>query len=281
MTIPIERAAQFGGPQRFELLGNIVDDPCTSPCTGDTPVANAAGARPPTRRESRQGDGRDHRHRSDDIPVADVRARRRVKMSPSPQGARPTCAPPSRRSQIEVCRDQTSASRCRRSAAARRCATSAVQPGAHHLAPDLPTGREQGFDFELPRCAASPRLEACRPRSASASLERWRARRPIRSSRPAVRFFAPLRYLNPAQFEAVVREGEQQFRSCGKSCRGPIDSHSAFRPLSRMMRPVAAEVGVDSRLQLGRRARLRHAPWPISSRARRQRHGFLDIIEIF
>src|SRR5712691_810070 len=28
MTIPIERAAQFGGPQRFELLGNIVDDPC-------------------------------------------------------------------------------------------------------------------------------------------------------------------------------------------------------------------------------------------------------------
>jgi hypothetical protein len=27
-----------------------------------------------------------------------------------------------------------------------------------------------------------------------------------------VRFFAPLRYLNPAQFEAVVREGEQDFR---------------------------------------------------------------------
>src|SRR6185503_15700967 len=28
MTIPIERNAQFGGPHRFELLGNIIDDPC-------------------------------------------------------------------------------------------------------------------------------------------------------------------------------------------------------------------------------------------------------------
>jgi len=28
MTIPIERTAMFGGPQRFDLLGNIIDDPC-------------------------------------------------------------------------------------------------------------------------------------------------------------------------------------------------------------------------------------------------------------
>src|SRR5437868_12862193 len=28
MTVPIERTAQFGGPARFELLGNIIDDPC-------------------------------------------------------------------------------------------------------------------------------------------------------------------------------------------------------------------------------------------------------------
>src|SRR3989442_1758783 len=38
MTIPIERAAQFGGPQRFELLGNIVDDPCNFAVHSDTPV---------------------------------------------------------------------------------------------------------------------------------------------------------------------------------------------------------------------------------------------------
>jgi len=38
MTIPIERAAQFGGPHRFELLGNIVDDPCNFAVHSDTPV---------------------------------------------------------------------------------------------------------------------------------------------------------------------------------------------------------------------------------------------------
>jgi tripartite-type tricarboxylate transporter receptor subunit TctC len=28
ITVPIERTAQFGGPQRFDLLGNVIDDPC-------------------------------------------------------------------------------------------------------------------------------------------------------------------------------------------------------------------------------------------------------------
>src|SRR2546430_14412093 len=38
MTIPIERAAQIGSPQRFELLGNIVDDPCHLAVHIDKPV---------------------------------------------------------------------------------------------------------------------------------------------------------------------------------------------------------------------------------------------------
>ena len=42
MTIPIERTAQFGGPQRFELLGNIIDDPCNFAVHSDTPVKNLA-----------------------------------------------------------------------------------------------------------------------------------------------------------------------------------------------------------------------------------------------
>src|SRR5918992_417358 len=39
-TIPIERSAQFGGPERFDLLGNIVDDPCNFAVHSDTPVRN-------------------------------------------------------------------------------------------------------------------------------------------------------------------------------------------------------------------------------------------------
>src|SRR5260221_10337986 len=40
MTIPIERQAIFGSPQRFELLGNIIDDPCNFAVHTDTPVKN-------------------------------------------------------------------------------------------------------------------------------------------------------------------------------------------------------------------------------------------------
>src|SRR5687768_8252784 len=38
MTIPIERAAQFGGPQRFELLGNVIDDPCNFAVHADSEI---------------------------------------------------------------------------------------------------------------------------------------------------------------------------------------------------------------------------------------------------
>src|SRR3954449_8995063 len=38
MTIPIERTAQFGGPQRFELLGNLIDDPCNFAVHADSEI---------------------------------------------------------------------------------------------------------------------------------------------------------------------------------------------------------------------------------------------------
>src|SRR5262245_42894052 len=40
VTLPIERTAQFGGPQRFELLGNIIDDPCNFTVNADSPIRN-------------------------------------------------------------------------------------------------------------------------------------------------------------------------------------------------------------------------------------------------
>src|SRR6185503_9727181 len=40
ITVPIERTAQFGGPQRFELLGNVIDDPCNFAVHADSPIRN-------------------------------------------------------------------------------------------------------------------------------------------------------------------------------------------------------------------------------------------------
>ena len=71
ITIPIERTAQFGGPGRFDLLGNIVDDPCNFAVHSDTPVRNlqelAAYAR-----ANQEGDRRQYRHRPETISDADV-----------------------------------------------------------------------------------------------------------------------------------------------------------------------------------------------------------------
>src|SRR3954471_2077547 len=38
LTVPIERTAQFGGPGRFELLGNIIDDPCNFAVNADSDI---------------------------------------------------------------------------------------------------------------------------------------------------------------------------------------------------------------------------------------------------
>src|SRR5687767_7366309 len=40
ITVPIERTAQFGGPQRFELLGNVIDDPCNFSVHADSEIRN-------------------------------------------------------------------------------------------------------------------------------------------------------------------------------------------------------------------------------------------------
>src|SRR5919106_6069933 len=40
ITIPIERTAQFGGPQRFDLLGNVIDDPCNFSVHADSEIRN-------------------------------------------------------------------------------------------------------------------------------------------------------------------------------------------------------------------------------------------------
>ena len=38
--MPIERTAQFGGPQRFDLLGNVIDDPCNFSVHADSEIKN-------------------------------------------------------------------------------------------------------------------------------------------------------------------------------------------------------------------------------------------------
>jgi len=67
--------------------------------------------------------------------------------------------------------------------------------------------RSRVFDFELSRCAASPRLEAAPEIRERLRSERWRARRPIRSSR---------RRRSGSSRAALPESGAVR----GRSCRG-------------------------------------------------------------
>ena len=218
MTIPIERAAQFGGPQRFELLGNIVDDPCNFAVHSDTPVrtlqelAAYARSNPGKVTVGTTGIGSD-----DHLLMLMFERASGVKMThvPFKGSADVRTALASKQIEVAAINVGESLQAIRGGAAMRNLGQ--FSPARTNLAPDLPTGREQGFDFELSalRGLAAPRglpgeirERLVRAVESAASDPEFQAQ--------AVRFFAPLRYLNPAQFEAVVREGEQQFRQLWK-----------------------------------------------------------------
>jgi tripartite-type tricarboxylate transporter receptor subunit TctC len=90
-------------------------------------------------------------------------------------------------------------------------------PVRTNLAPDLPTGREQGFDFDLSslRGIAGPKGMPADIRNALAKAIEMAAN-DAEFQAQAVKFYSPLRYLNPAQHEAVIREADAEFRQLWK-----------------------------------------------------------------
>jgi tripartite-type tricarboxylate transporter receptor subunit TctC len=92
-----------------------------------------------------------------------------------------------------------------------------MSPARTNLAPDLATAREQGYDIELSslRGLAAPKglPPEIRERLVRA-VERSVADPEFQAK--AAQFFAPLRYLAPAQYETLVREADQQFRQLWK-----------------------------------------------------------------
>jgi len=88
-----------------------------------------------------------------------------------------------------------------------------MSPARTNLAPELPTAREQGFDIEMSslRGMAAPKgLPADIRERLVAAVERAAADPDFQAQ--AVKFFAPLRYLTPAQYEAIVRDADVMYR---------------------------------------------------------------------
>lgn len=85
------------------------------------------------------------------------------------------------------------------------------------LAPDVPTAREQGYPMVLSslRGVAAPKgLPADIRERLAKALERAVADPEFQAK--SLQYFAPLRYLSPAQFEATLREDDAQIRQLWK-----------------------------------------------------------------
>jgi tripartite-type tricarboxylate transporter receptor subunit TctC len=218
ITIPIERSAQFGGPQRFELLGNVIDDPCNFAVHADSPfknlkdLADYARANPGKVTVGSTGIGSD-----DHLVMLMFERAAGVKMTHVPfKGSSDVRTALLSKSITLAAMNIGEALQSIKGGAAMRN-IGQFSPARTNLAPDLPTAREQGYDIELSslRGMAAPkglppevRDQLVKAVAAAAADPEFQAQ--------AVKFFAPLRFLSPREFERVIKEAEGGFRQLWK-----------------------------------------------------------------
>ena len=217
MTIPIERKAQFT-PQSFDLIGNIVDDPCNFAVHADTPVRNLqelaayARANPGAVTVGTTGIGSD-----DHLLMLMFERAAKVKMTHIPfKGSAEVRAAIAGKQIVVAAMNVGEALQSIRGGVPMRN-LGQFGPARADLAPDLPTGREQGFDFEMTalRGLAAPKgLPADIRERLVKAVERATADPEFRVQ--AAKFYAPLRYLSPAEFARVNQESEKDLRQLWK-----------------------------------------------------------------
>src|SRR5688572_19470356 len=218
MTIPIERSAQFGGPQRFELLGNVIDDPCNFSVHADSDIRNLkelaayAKANPGKVTVGSSGIGSD-----DHLLMLMFERAAGVKMThvPFKGAADARTALLSKTITVAAINIGEAVQSIKGGAPMRNIGQ--FSPARTIVAPDLPTAREQGYDIELSslRGIAAPKglppeirerlVKAVAAASADAEFQA-----------KATSVFAPLRFLSPAEFERVIKEAEVGFRQLWK-----------------------------------------------------------------
>lgn len=217
LTIPIERQAQFNW-QRFDYIGNIIDDPCNFSVHADTNVRNLreladyARANPGAVTVGSTGIGSD-----DHLAMLMFERAAGVKMRHIPfKGSADVRAAIAGKQIVVAAINIGEALQYQKGGTPLRHLAQ-MSPARTVLAPDLATAKEQGYDMELSslRGLAAPkglppevRERLVRAVERSVADPEFQAR--------AAQFFAPVRYLAPAQYETLVREADTQFRNLWK-----------------------------------------------------------------
>ena len=214
LTIPIERQAQFHW-SRYDYIGNIIDDPCNFSVHAETPIHNLAElaayakAHPGEVTVGTTGIGSD-----DHIAMLKFERAAGVKMRHVPfKGSADVRAAIAGRQIMVAAINIGEALQYQKGGTPLRNLVQ-MSPARTNLAPELATAREQGYDIEMSslRGMAAPKglPSDIRERLVAAVA---RAAADAEFQAQAVKFFAPLRYLTPAQHEAIVREADVMYRA--------------------------------------------------------------------
>jgi tripartite-type tricarboxylate transporter receptor subunit TctC len=217
LTIPIERAAQFTW-QRFEYIGNIIDDPCNFSVHADTDVKNLrelaayAKAHPGEVTVGTTGIGSD-----DHLAMLKFERAAGVKLRHVPfKGSADVRAAIAGKQIVVAAINIGEALQYQKGGTPLRNLVQ-MSPARTNLAPELATAREQGYDIEM-----SSLRGLVAPKGLPADIRERLVKAVERSvgdpefQAKATQFFAPMRYLAPAQYEALVRDADVQFRQLWK-----------------------------------------------------------------
>ena len=217
LTIPIERQAQFSW-QRFDYLGNIIDDPCNFSVHTDTDLkdlkqlAAFAKANPGAVTVGTTGIGSDDHlamllfGRAAGVQLRHIPFKGSADVRAAIAGKQITVAAINIGEAMQYQKGGTPLRNLVQ-----------MSPARTNLAPDLPNAREQGFDIEMSSLRGMVGPKGLPPEIREhlvKAIERSVADPEFQAK--ALQFFSPLRYLAPAQYEALVREADVTYRALWK-----------------------------------------------------------------
>ena len=217
LTIPIERPAQFSW-QRFDYLGNIIDDPCNFSVHADTDIkdlkqlAAYAKANPGVVTVGTTGIGSD-----DHIALLLFGRAAGVQLRHIPFKGSADVRAAIAGKQITVAAINIGEAMQYQKGGTPLRNLVQMSPARTNLAPDLATAREQGYDIELSslRGIVAPKGLPPEIRDRLVKVIERSVADPEFQAK-AVQFFSPLRYLAPAQYEALVRDADVTYRALWK-----------------------------------------------------------------
>ena len=214
LTIPIERAAQFHW-SRYEYIGNIIDDPCNFSVHADTTIKNLADlaayakSRPGDTTVGTTGIGSD-----DHIAMLKFERAAGVKMRHVPfKGSADVRAAIAGKQIVVAAINIGEALQYQKGGTPIRNLVQ-MSPARTDLAPELPTAREQGFDLEMSslRGLVAPKGIPSEVRERLVKAVAQSVTDPEFQAQ-AGKFFAPMRYLGPVEYEALVRDADVMYRA--------------------------------------------------------------------